>query len=872
MEMATPANDVIEPSSLGLHWRLDCRGSFLLRDRDGRDVTPRGRKARAILAYLAVHPNEHVSRERLIELLWPDRGEAQARGSLRQSLLEIRRAAPKLIDSDHDHVWIDSKRVTPSDFPDECSPQEQLLDDLEGITAEYDEWLRCERAVEASEKWADLERKVEKLLARGNGADALPLIERMQRIDPYNEDWLRLAMRAECQAGHPAGIQTRFRQLDQLLKRELGVSLSAQTRALHNELLAELSAPLEPPEPDTSENVLAPPPPPARAPTLRRRPWLAAAGIAVLVTTLGLSHSAQTASAEPARIAVLPFRALGGVDSVLAEGMAEEVLGDLSQQSGLRTVGRTSSWMFKDKAEDLRRVGRKLDVRYIVEGSLRQTQGALRLNVALIDTRDASTLWSGRFTSPSGDAQRIENAASGAILRHLGVKMVEGGRHADPRAYALYVRAKALIRSRNWNAMREARGLLQQAVGVDPEFAPAWAQLGGVINFLGPWDSAPSGGQDAEARALAAARKAIALDPNLAEAHQMMAFILGLDTAEGRAHLRRALQLDPNNPQTLYWWSNAAGMAGNAPLQEKAARRALALDPLWVRPAEMASIFALHDGRRAEAFKNVDRLRAADPDAALQVEMSLSYQLGDLSRVVELGRAQGNMAAVQESAATMTLVHSLMEMGYVREGLIISGASPLHRLVRLRKLPGQRTILLETSQTVGHSEEPWMLTSLLFELARTNRHADIAALFDRPGSAIGRLQRIEDGNRKYRSLHAAMIGQALLKQGRGREAAQLFRAADEANRVILANGNVPPVQYAELAISEAFLGRKSRAIAHLERAVAKGWFALEGTDYRLDEVPGLVDLRGEPRFDRLVRITNARRNRERRETEALGLI
>ena len=65
--------------------------------------------------------------------------------------------------------------------------------------------------------------------------------------------------------------------------------------------------------------------------------------------------------------------------------------------------------------------------------------------------------------------------------------------------------------------------------------------------------------------------------------------------------------------------------------------------------------------------------------------MSLSYQLGDLSRVVELGRAQGNMAAVQESAATITLVHSLMEMGYVREGLIISGASPLHRLVRSRQ-------------------------------------------------------------------------------------------------------------------------------------------------------------------------------------------
>ena len=99
-------------------------------------------------------------------------------------------------------------------------------------------------------------------------------------------------------------------------------------------------------------------------------PLLAVAGLTALVTALGLSHSAMRAS-QPSRIAVLPFRALDGVEPELAEGMADEVLSDLSQHDGLQTVGRTSSWMFKDKAEDLRKVGKKLDVQYVVEGSVR---------------------------------------------------------------------------------------------------------------------------------------------------------------------------------------------------------------------------------------------------------------------------------------------------------------------------------------------------------------------------------------------------------------------------------------------------------------------------------------------------------------------
>ena len=325
--------------------------------------------------------HEHVTRERLIQLLWPDRGMAQARGSLRQCLVEIRRAAPGVIMSDHEHVWIDTTRLGPVEIADHCSPAEQLFDDLDGITPEFDDWLRCERATEASEKWAQLQRLVEDRLKRDQGASAIPFIEQMQRIDPYNEEWLRLAMRADAQAGHPAGIQTRFRELDQLLKHELGVPLSPQTRALHDELLRELAKPTAGDDVGVEQSIVARPqsqPSNDRvAPrSAFRIPMLVAVGLAALGATLGLTQSVRPASVEPNRIAVLPFRALDDADSALAEGMADEVLSDLSRHDGIQTVGRTSSWMFKDKAEDLRRVGRKLDVRYVVEGSLRHSQGA----------------------------------------------------------------------------------------------------------------------------------------------------------------------------------------------------------------------------------------------------------------------------------------------------------------------------------------------------------------------------------------------------------------------------------------------------------------------------------------------------------------
>ena len=877
--MATPADTVVRLKTSARPWRLDCRGSFALWDGDDRLVTIRGRKSRAILAYLISYPHEHVTRERLIQLLWPDRAIAQARGSLRQSLVEIRRAAPGVILSDHEHVWLDPTRLGSVEIADNCSPTEQLFDDLDGITPEFDDWLRCERSTEASEKWVRLQQSVEDRLKSGRGGSALPLIERMQRIDPYNEEWLRLAMRADAQAGHSAGIQTRFRELDDLLKRELGVSLSQQTRALHDELLRELAKPtasqeeeVEPASAAPSQEEPSKPAGPRNRWTLRF-PMLMAAGVAALAATLALSQSVRPSSSEPSRIAVLPFRALDGADPGLAEGMADEVLSDLSQHNGLQTVGRTSSWIFKDKAEDLRRVGRKLDVRYVVEGSIRQSQGVLRLNVALIDAQDASTLWAGRYVSPSRDAQRIEAAASGGILQHLGLKRVSADRRTDPRAYEMYVRAKAIIRARDWDNMDEARALLVQALKLDPRFAPAWAQLGGALNFRGTWASytGEQTSSDWHKQALKAARRSIALDPNLAEGHQMLAYIYGFDKKAGRAHLAHALKLQPRDPQTLYWWGLTVEGAGHSDLAEQVNLRALALDPLWKRPIELAGKSAIAKGRRDQANAYVARLRPTDPQAAIEMEMAFADYEGDFSRVVQIGRDPRNRQILNDTEASGRLAETLNELGYVREALMVDVTSPFRRSLQLRRLPDIGTIMAQTQPMIGTAQEYPLLWTIILELARTNRNSDIAALYDRP-SFIHDLQRIEPDNRAFRAGLSGIVGEALRKTGRGAEAAHLFRGADEARDVMLANRNVSPETLVQIALNEAIVHRRERALRLLDRAVSRGWVVVSESNYRLSDLAWPADMRADPRFRHLVRTTEAKIAKERREIEALGLI
>lgn len=224
-------------------WKAELIGCFRLVHADtGVDHTPSSRKARAIIAYLIGREGEPVPRERLMGLLWGDRGDAQARGSLRQALLDIRKATNRdesPIIADRQLVRLDSEHVQVVGLNPNGGDDSDFrpFEDLDGISPEYDDWLSRERSRIEDAVIVEAAKKVTSALVDRRGAEMIPLIRRLLRIDPLNEDFVRYAMVAEYQAGHSAQVELQFRDYVRRLKRELGVTPAAATIDLRERLL-----------------------------------------------------------------------------------------------------------------------------------------------------------------------------------------------------------------------------------------------------------------------------------------------------------------------------------------------------------------------------------------------------------------------------------------------------------------------------------------------------------------------------------------------------------------------------------------------------------------------------------------------------------
>ena len=222
--------------------RAHTTGAFAVYCRSsGEDITPRSRKARALLAYLISDAGTKMPKPRIAELLWGDRGDAQARSSLRQVLLELRVAcngSRQLIHSDREHIWL----ATDCFVEDPVNPEAECKDafeDLDNTSPEFDEWLAGERSRRTATRIAILSAEAEQVLANGLAADSSVLIDQIQALDPCNEHALRLGMKAAFQSGHPAEVARRFEAVAGVLKADFGVEPSTQSRALRERLLPQ---------------------------------------------------------------------------------------------------------------------------------------------------------------------------------------------------------------------------------------------------------------------------------------------------------------------------------------------------------------------------------------------------------------------------------------------------------------------------------------------------------------------------------------------------------------------------------------------------------------------------------------------------------
>jgi TolB-like protein len=275
------------------------------------------------------------------------------------------------------------------------------------------------------------------------------------------------------------------------------------------------------------------------------------------------ASASQESAIQSISIAVLPFINMSGdaTQDFFSDGITEEITAGLARIPDLRVVARTSAFQFKGENKDMRAVGHALGATHLIEGAVRKAGTRLRITAQLIKTDDGTHMWSESYDRELTDIfaiqEDIATAIASALRRPLGLAPSErliANRSIDPESYEQFLRAWAMIRSRNQNP--QARGtavveMLEQVTARNPNYAPAWGLLALVTPDLG-------------AKKEKAAREAIRLDARNALGYAALAGIqYGRgDLAGAEKFYRKALSLDPNEPDVLDAFSNRLALAG----------------------------------------------------------------------------------------------------------------------------------------------------------------------------------------------------------------------------------------------------------------------------------------------------------------------
>jgi len=273
-------------------------------------------------------------------------------------------------------------------------------------------------------------------------------------------------------------------------------------------------------------------------------------------TWLPLANVASTPSQKS--IAVLPLLNESGDpgDEYFSDGLSEELIAALAQVKGLKVIGRSSSFRFKDKKTDVKTIGEQLGVSTLLEGTVRKQGDKVRIVAELVNASDGTELWSRTFDRELKDifavqAEIAEAVATSLELTVLGTqdKPAMNAATKSVEAHNAYLQGHFYFERGNLEDYRKAVGFFEQATRLDPDYALAYAERSEAWAWIGDLSSEKQ--KEAWAAAGSDAEKAVAVDPALAEAHAALGwvrFFIEWRFAEGLAELRRAQQLSPWNP------------------------------------------------------------------------------------------------------------------------------------------------------------------------------------------------------------------------------------------------------------------------------------------------------------------------------------
>jgi TolB-like protein/Tfp pilus assembly protein PilF len=371
-------------------------------------------------------------------------------------------------------------------------------------------------------------------------------------------------------------------------------------------------------------------------------------------------------------IAVLPFDNLSEDKSnaYFAEGVQDEILTRLAKVADLKVISRTSTQHFKSTPEDLPAIAKQLGVAHILEGSVQKSNDQVRVNVQLINAMTDAHLWADTFDRKLTDIFAVETDIAKTIAETLQARLTGSEKTAmskkpteNPEAYELYLKGRHFWNRRTEADIRKAIEYFHDAIEKDPSYALAYTGIADGYSVLtGYSNDAPK--QYIE-RAIPAARRAVALDDSLAEAHTALANAIGADLQlpASEAEFKRSFALNPNYASAHQWYGEVLQSTGRFDEAIAEMRRARELDPLsLIINCVLASAY-YSAGRYDEASREVQRAFDLDPNfgVAYWVRAQIEEAKGDFQHA--LADYEASKAGISSDA-----MNGMIACAYARAG------------------------------------------------------------------------------------------------------------------------------------------------------------------------------------------------------------
>lgn len=334
------------------------------------------------------------------------------------------------------------------------------------------------------------------------------------------------------------------------------------------------------------------------------------------------------------RIAVLPFSNISPdpSDSYFADGLTEELISVLSEVRGLRVIARTSVDHYKDAAKSAKQIGSELKVSHLLEGSVRKSGNRVRIAAHLVDTESQEEVWSDRYEKDMVDVFSIQSDISTRVAESLKVKLlsvekdrIRSKETENVAAYVAYLKGRSLLREGTEKSVHLAREQFELALREDGNYAKAYAGMADTVMLLGDYFFSPIPVAIEEANGYV--RRALALDPNLAEAMVSLANLLMYDYKfdEAEREFRRAIEINPSYATGHHWYSICLQCLGRSEESLQQVLLAEEFDPLS-SSITLTVVYRLsHLGMFEEAKKRIRKLEEIERASPLVDEALMVY-------------------------------------------------------------------------------------------------------------------------------------------------------------------------------------------------------------------------------------------------------